>query len=46
MDMNENKVKGERARETMAKRDEVLSALYRRLDTVLSRMKMIIEVFW
>lgn len=42
----EGKVKGERARETMAKRDEVLSALYRRLDTVLSRMKMIIEVFW
>ncbi len=42
----EGKVKGERARETMAKRDYVLASLYRRLDTVLSRMKMIIEVFW
>ena len=42
----EGKVKGERARETMAKRDDVLASLYKRLDTVLSRMKMIIEVFW
>lgn len=33
-------------RETMAKRDDVLASLYKRLDTVLSRMKMIIEVFW
>ena len=40
------KVKGERARETTAKRDDVLASLYKRLDTVLSRMKMIIEVFW
>lgn len=30
----------------MAKRDDVLASLYKRLDTVLSRMKMIIEVFW
>jgi len=42
----EGKVKGERARETMAKRNDVLASLYKRLDTVLSRMKMIIEVFW
>ena len=32
--------------ETRGKRDEVLASLYKRLDTVLSRMKMIIEVFW
>ena len=30
----------------MAKRNDVLASLYKRLDTVLSRMKMIIEVFW
>lgn len=42
----EGKVKGERTRETMAKRDDVLASLYKRLDTVLSRMKMVIEVFW
>ena len=30
----------------MAKRDDVLASLYKRLDTVLSRMKMVIEVFW
>lgn len=32
--------------ETRGKRDDVLASLYKRLDTVLSRMKMIIEVFW
>lgn len=42
----EGKVKGERAAAVMANRDEVLASLYKRLDTVLSRMKMIIEVFW
>lgn len=41
----EGTTKGIRA-ETRGKRDDVLASLYKRLDTVLSRMKMIIEVFW
>lgn len=32
--------------ETKAKRDEVLSCLYKRLDTVVARMKMITDTFW